>query len=434
MSKIELKPYKGARDFYPEDKAFQKWMFNKWREVVESFGYVEYDAPILEPTDLFLLKGNQEIIDSQTYTFLDRGDRSVTVRTEMTPSISRMVASKRQELSYPLRWYSIPNLWRYERMQKGRLREFWQLNVDMFGDSSEFAELEMLQIIDGIFQKFQAKRTSYTIKINSRLLVNQLLNDLGMTEIKSVEIIRLLDKLSKMSAEEFATELDKLTENSDSSKKIVQFMSAKTIDELTDNLKKLPSATKINKILADLSNLGIRNVVYDPTLMRGFDYYTDIVFEVFDNDPENNRAILGGGRYDGLVGQMGVEPVPTIGFAIGDVVFADFLRTHKLVRKINLSVEATMIIREVDSINGALAAARDLREMGVKLSVDTTGRKIEKQLKSALKSGVTYIIFAGAEEIKNKLFTIKNINSGSEEKHSLQRIVSIIKDSRNTIS
>lgn len=434
MSKIELKPYKGARDFYPEDKAFQKWMFNKWREVVESFGYVEYDAPILEPTDLFLLKGNQEIIDSQTYTFLDRGDRSVTVRTEMTPSISRMVASKRQELSYPLRWYSIPNLWRYERMQKGRLREFWQLNVDMFGDSSEFAELEMLQIIDGIFQKFQAKRTSYTIKINSRLLVNQLLNDLGMTEIKSVEIIRLLDKLSKMSAEEFATELDKLTENSDSSKKIVQFMSAKTIDELTDNLKKLPSATKINKILADLSNLGIRNVVFDPTLMRGFDYYTDIVFEVFDNDPENNRAILGGGRYDGLVGQMGVEPVPTIGFAIGDVVFADFLRTHKLVRKINLSVEATMIIREVDSINGALAAARDLREMGVKLSVDTTGRKIEKQLKSALKSGVTYIIFAGAEEIKNKLFTIKNINSGSEEKHSLQRIVSIIKDSRNTIS
>ena len=434
MSKIELKPYKGARDFYPEDKAFQKWMFNKWREVVESFGYVEYDAPILEPTDLFLLKGNQEIIDSQTYTFLDRGDRSVTVRTEMTPSISRMVASKRQELSYPLRWYSIPNLWRYERMQKGRLREFWQLNVDMFGDSSEFAELEMLQIIDGIFQKFQAKRTSYTIKINSRLLVNQLLNDLGMTEIKSVEIIRLLDKLSKMSAEEFATELDKLTENSDSSKKIVQFMSAKTIDELTDNLKKLPSATKINKILADLSNLGIRNVVFDPTLMRGFDYYTDIVFEVFDNDPENNRAILGGGRYDGLVGQMGVEPVPTIGFAIGDVVFADFLKTHKLVRKINLSVEATMIIREVDSINGALAAARDLREMGVKLSVDTTGRKIEKQLKSALKSGVTYIIFAGAEEIKNKLFTIKNINSGSEEKHSLQRIVSIIKDSRNTIS
>ncbi|MCA9346628.1 histidine--tRNA ligase [Candidatus Saccharibacteria bacterium] len=434
MSKIELKPYKGARDFYPEDKAFQKWMFNKWREVVESFGYVEYDAPILEPTDLFLLKGNQEIIDSQTYTFLDRGDRSVTVRTEMTPSISRMVASKRQELSYPLRWYSIPNLWRYERMQKGRLREFWQLNVDMFGDSSEFAELEMLQIIDGIFQKFQAKRTSYTIKINSRLLVNQLLNDLGMTEIKSVEIIRLLDKLSKMSAEEFATELDKLTGNSDSSKKIVQFMSAKTIDELTDNLIKLPSAALINKILVDLSNLGIRNVVYDPTLMRGFDYYTDIVFEVFDNDPENNRAILGGGRYDGLVGQMGVEPVPTIGFAIGDVVFADFLRTHKLVRKINLSIEATMIIREVDSINGALAAARDLREMGVKLSVDTTGRKIEKQLKSALKSGVTYIIFAGAEEIKNKLFTIKNINSGSEEKHSLQRIVSIIKDSRNTIS
>src|SRR3954471_24283848 len=167
---LSTQPYKGARDFYPEDKRLQKYIFGKLRHTVESFGYEEYDAPILEPTDLFLSKGNQEIIDEQTYTFLDRGERSVTVRTEMTPSFSRMVASKRQELEYPVRWYSIPNLWRYERMQRGRLREHWQLNVDIFGVDNHFAEAEVIQVADGILKAAGATHDMYSIKLNSRKL------------------------------------------------------------------------------------------------------------------------------------------------------------------------------------------------------------------------------------------------------------------------
>ncbi len=430
MSNLSLQPYKGARDFYPEDKKKQQWMFDKWRRVVERYGYVEYDAPILEPTDLYLVKGSQEIIEEQTYTFKDRGDRSVTIRTEMTPSVSRMVAGRRQELSYPARWYSIPNLWRYERMQRGRLREFWQLNVDMFGVASDAAELEMIQIVDDLFQVFKAKRSAYTIKLNSRILVNTVLERAGITGDKATDAVRLIDRINKMSVEEFATQLDMLTGDKSVSKQIVSFLIVKDIDELDESLASVDSAITLKKIIDSCRAMGIRNIAFDSTLMRGFDYYTDIVFEAFDNDPANNRAILGGGRYDGLVGQLGVEPIPTVGFAIGDVVFKDFLKTHGLIPSLKLSCELMILIRDEKFTTGAQIASRELREIGVNTAVDYTGRKIDKQLKSAIKSSVRYVLFVGEEEIASEQYTLKDLKTGKEEKHSLQRIMSIVKDAR----
>ena len=428
--KLNLQPYKGARDFYPEDKALQQWMFGKWRRVVERFGYVEYDAPVLEPTELYLLKGNQEIIDEQTYTFKDRGDRSVTIRTEMTPSVSRMVAARRQELAYPLRWYSIPNLWRYERMQRGRTREFWQLNVDMFGIQNDTAELEMIEIVDELFQAFKAKRTSYTIKLNSRVLVNEMLSGVGLSEKRAAHVIRLIDKLKKMSVEEFASSLDEATGAKEISKAVVGLLKSKEVDELPEQLRKLPSVQSLERLIATCRAMGIRNTEFDITLMRGFDYYTDIVFEAFDTSPDNNRSLLGGGRYDGLVGQMGVEPVATIGFAVGDVTFQNFLQTHQLIPRMKSQVEVTVLIKDETATTGALAAARELREIGVNVSVDSTGRKLDKQLKNAAKSGVRYVLFVGHEELSEERFTLKDLKTSKEEKHSLARIVSIVKDAR----
>jgi len=428
--KISTQPYKGARDFYPEDKAFQKWMFDKWRSVVEKYGFLEMDAPILEPTDLYLIKGNQEIINEQTYTFKDRGDRSVTIRAEMTPSVSRMVAGRRQELAYPLRWYSIPNLWRYERMQRGRLREFWQLNIEMFGVANENAEIEMIMIVDDLFQVFKAKRSSYTIKINSRLLVNEMLSGTELSSEATTSVIRLIDRKNKMTIEEFEKSLNEITGNNDKTAQIIKLLETKDLGELPVELQNLESVKTIKKILGSMKSKGVQNVVFDITLMRGFDYYTDIVFEAFDNDPANNRAVLGGGRYDGLVGQMGVEPVPTIGFAVGDVVFKDYLETHGLVPKINLSCDLTVLIRDEVSVDDAQKVAEELREAGVKTSIDFSGRKIDKQIKSAEKAGVRYILFVGAEEVKSESFTLKDLKSGVEEKHSLKRIVSIVSDSR----
>jgi len=433
MNKVSTQPYKGARDFYPEDKQFQQWMFDKWRKVVESYGYQEYDAPILEPTDLYLMKGSEEIVQEQTYTFKDRGDRSVTIRTEMTPSVSRMVAGRRQELAYPARWYSIPNLWRYERMQRGRGREFFQLNVDIFGVASSYAELEMIQIVDGIFQSFKAKRSSYTININSRVLVNTLFETVcGKNKEQPRQLIRLVDRMNKMSAGEFQEEVQNILQDDTKTKLVLKFLSAKTVKELPEDLQKLDSVADLNTVIDACKSQGIRNIEFDISLMRGFDYYTDIVFEVFDTNPDNNRSMFGGGRYDGLVGQFGVDPVPTVGFGMGDMTFENFLESNKLIPVMKPKTEITIIVREVSALAGAQLAAKDLREMGVNVSVDYSAKKVDKQFKTAIKTGVKYAIFVGSEELSSEQYTLKDLNSGKEQIHSLKRIVSIIKDRRTS--
>ncbi len=426
---VSTQPYKGARDFYPEDMQFRKWMFDKWRRAVERYGYVEYDSPILERTELYLMKGNEEIVTDQTYTFTDRGGRSVTVRTEMTPSVSRMVAGRRQELAYPARWYSIPNLWRYERMQRGRLREFWQLNVDIFGVSSDLAELEIIQITDDILQSFKAKRSTYTIKINSRLLVSNILSSFHLSDNQALAAIRHIDKIEKIAPESFALELDTITGARDISKQIIEIMQARKIEDLPLWMQETKSAQSLRGIIEACQGMGISNIVFDMSLMRGFDYYTDIVFEVFDNDPENNRSMFGGGRYDGLVAQFGVEPVPTVGFGMGDVTFRDFLTTHNLIPKLKNTTDVIVVIRDT-SLEGAHKSANELRAMGVNVAVDYSGRKLDKQIKAAQKSGCKYILFVDERDLKDELFTLKNLQTGEEHRRSLQRIVSIVKDAR----
>src|SRR5581483_8335522 len=206
---LSTQPYKGARDFYPEDKRLQKYLFSVMRKVVESFGYEEYDAPILEPLDLYTAKTGDEIVNEQTYSFTDRGDRKVVIRPEMTPSVSRMVAARRQELAYPVRWYSIPNLWRYERPQRGRLREHWQLNVDLFGVETLDAEVELIQVSDALLQAFKAKREAYTIRINSRQLMNSLLQEhLGLGEVEAQTVSKLIDRMHKLDYGKFVTQLE----------------------------------------------------------------------------------------------------------------------------------------------------------------------------------------------------------------------------------
>lgn len=432
--KVSTQPYKGARDFYPEDKRVQKWIFANWRKVVERYGYEEYDAPILEPTDLFLMKGSEEIIKEQTYTFTDRGDRSVTIRTEMTPTVSRMVAGRRQELAYPARWYSIPNLWRYERMQRGRLREFWQLNVDIFGIDTISAELEMIQIIDDIMQQFKAKRSTYRIAVNSRVLVDTMFKEYcGLTNDQTEAMIRTADKMNKMSAVEFEVAVHIITQKAELTKKVIQLLLCKTLTALPESLQKLESFKNLRQLIGICVGQGIRNIEFDISLMRGFDYYTDIVFEAFDTNPDNNRSMLGGGRYDGLVGQFGVEPIPTVGLAVGDVTFKDFLDSNNLIPKLKPTTEVTIIVRDEESTIGAQLAAKELREMGVNVSADYSNKKVDKQFKTAVKSGVNYILFVGPEELEAQQYVLKDLKSGSEQKHSLQRIVSIVKDRRKKV-
>ncbi|NBU33631.1 histidine--tRNA ligase [bacterium] len=431
---MNTQPYKGSRDFYPEDKRLQKWLFAKWAEVCEKFGYEQYDAPMLEETALYQLKGSDEILSEQTYTFIDRGDRSVTMRTEMTPSVSRMVAQKRQELAYPLRWYSIPELWRYERPQRGRLRQFWQLNVDIFGVQGQYAEHEIISVADAIMQSVGAKRSMYQIKLNSRLFIDFVLKDyLGLDEVESATIRRLVDKMAKIDPAAFAASIEAsmspTARDNGAPAKLLDLLQLKSLDDMPADVAGHPSIAELKQLMALLKTNGITNTVFDISLMRGFDYYTDIVFEVFDTNPDNNRSMFGGGRYDGLVGLFGVDPVPTVGFGMGDVTFVNFLEVHGLMPALESETELYMAFIG-DMYSSVQPVLAELREEGVTVAVDTTGRKLDKQIKTAEKKGIEFVVFVGEQEIQTGQFRIKNLKSGEEQTLSLARLITVVKDRR----
>lgn len=398
---LTTQPYKGARDFYPEDKRIQKWMFARLRDVVEKFGYLEYDAPILESFDIYAAKTGDEIVNQQLYSFEDRGGRKVAIRPEMTPSVSRMVAARRQELAYPLRWYSIPNLWRYERPQRGRLREHWQLNVDIFGIEGIEADAEIIQVADSILKSFGAKTGSYKIRINSLKGAAEVYSDLKLDKQSQKAIGKLMDKRSKMSESEFNTQL-------------TETVGPKMCEELLAYWKKEEPPTNVAALLSLLKKSGVTSAVFDPEIVRGFDYYTDIVFEVYDQSAENNRSMFGGGRYDGLVAEFGVAPVPTVGFGMGDVTLQNFIESNKLLPELKSETDASVILIG-DLYEASQSTLAKLRDKGLRLAVDSTDRKLDAKIKNAVKSGVNFAIFIGEEELKSSKFKLKDLNSGKEK-------------------
>ncbi|HJQ08448.1 MAG TPA: histidine--tRNA ligase [Candidatus Saccharimonadales bacterium] len=432
---LSTQPYKGARDFYPEDKRLQKYMFGAMRRVAERFGYEEYDAPILEPLELYLAKTGEEIVNEQSYLFQDRGGRQVVIRPEMTPTVSRLVAGKRQELAYPLRWYSIPNLWRYERPQRGRLREHWQLNVDIFGVGNLLAEAEVIQVADGILKAVGATHDMYTIRLNSRRLMDFIFKEyLGLDGVQTHTLSKLIDRMHKMTHEAFVAETDAVftptQRDKGASNKLLGLLKTKTIEHLPEAIRQHSAALELKELLHVLKESRITNAAFDLSVMRGFDYYTGIVFEIFDENPDNNRALLGGGRYDGLVGLFGVEPVPTVGFGLGDVTLENFIQGHDLMPQLRPETDVYIVL-----IGNVFAQAQkvvnEMREMGTNVAVDVSGGKVDKQIRTAAKKGIHYIMFVGEKDLKEEQYEVKNLITGVSERHSAARIVSIIKDYRS---
>lgn len=426
MSKLSTQPYKGTRDFYPEDKRIQKWMFNEMRRVLELYGYEEYDASILEPYELFASKTSEEIINDQIYDFEDRGGRRIVLRPEMTPSVSRMVAAKRNELAYPLRWYSIPNLWRYERPQKGRLREHWQLNVDLFGASGIYADSEIVTIADALMQNFGASRDTYVIKYNSRKLIQCILEEyfkLDNNQIKSV--IRLTDRIHKMETSHFKEQLANMVP-SGIVDELITIIRSSSLNDIPDKIGN-ETLEYLKQIDAKLRSYGITNLRFDMTLMRGFDYYTDFVFEIFDTNPSNNRSMFGGGRYDNLLSLFGAEPIPTIGFGFGDVTLRIFLEDNNLIPMLKSEIDLYAVMLSQDEL--AQKIVEELRFNGIKIAVDFSTRKLDKCIKTAEKKQIDYVLFIGTDELKAGKYTIKNIKNGDQITASIKEIVAMFKKS-----
>jgi histidyl-tRNA synthetase len=324
---ISTQPYKGTRDFYPEQLQKRNYIFAKWREVLTKKGFLEYETSLLENAEIYIAKSGQELGASQLYNFYDKGERFVALRPEQTPSLARMVANNFGEIRLPVRWFSIPNCFRYERPQKGRLREHWQLNADVIGLEPGFIELEILNLVGELFKSFGANKNHFAINFNHRGLLDSWLEEYGLLENKSL-IYKVLDDWYKDSIDENKTLLT--AELTPTQVENIMNLAQKNGKEWEDYLNKAHEYKEIKLILAHIGQLQPDlEYVLNPCIIRGIAYYTGIVFEAFDKNPENPRALFGGGRYDNLMELFG-KHAPAIGFGWGDVTMDEFLTGHNL--------------------------------------------------------------------------------------------------------
>lgn len=428
--KLSLEPYRGTRDFYPKDQFIQNYIFGVWRKTAEAYGYLEYNSSILEETELYRAKSGEEIVNEQTYSFVDRGGREVTIRPEMTPTVARMVAQKRKELNFPLRWYSIPNLWRYERPQRGRMREHWQLNCDLFGIDSIEADLEIVQLAYDIMKAFGAKDEQFLIRLNSRRFLNFLLREfLRLSDDQVYRLSKLLDRMHKVSGQEFETEAKKILQDQSLADTFMTIIRARDFGELPETLGQHESVRELVGFFNQLQKRGIQNLAFEISLVRGFDYYTGIVFEVFDTNPKNPRALFGGGRYDDLVSIFGVEKVPGVGFGMGDVTTRDFLETYNLLPVYHPTVDLYICQMGKEFLPYANNLAADLRKAGLRVAVDLTDRKVSAQVKTADREQVPFVVVVGEQEVNTDQFKLKNLQKSQELLVSRNELAKVIKQS-----
>jgi len=429
---ISLKPYIGSRDFYPDEMRFRSWMFSVQRKICSSYGYGEYSTPILEPLELYAAKSSEEIVSDQLYRFTDRGDREVAIRPELTPSLARIVSARAKELPVPIRMFNIGNFMRYERPGRGRLREFYQLNVDLIGSASASADVEIVSMGAEILKGYGAKNQDFLIRISDRRLMSSYFSDLSSDSLRKLG--RLLDKKEKISPEDFQKELLQVKDDKTFSEKVDSFLSLDL--EGAFNLseqEKLDSdaVMHLRQVISDLEKLGFADCLkFDPAIMRGFDYYTGLIFEIYDTHPENRRALFGGGRYDKLMGLFGKHDLPAVGFGMGDVTLENFLKIHELIHEDtqnSAGIYLTLFSKEMMDHNMKIAALLRAGGLEVETSLEPT-KKLGRQFEIAEKKNRKFAVVIGEDEILNKMIRIKNLQTGEQKDVSEDDMVSVLRE------
>ena len=426
---LSTQPYKGTRDFYPDDMRLRNWFFGKIRQALELASYEEYNGPMLESLEIYVAKSGEEIANEQTYNFTDRGGRRLAIRPEMTPSVARIVAAKMGELNYPLKWFSIPNMYRYERPQRGRLREFWQLNVDIFGCDTYEADLDVIESAISVMRSFGADETMFKVHINNRRFFNDVIAAICGTDAEGAKkVSKIVDKKNKIPRENYVKELCELGLEESRIEKI-DALYTMTVTEATALCPDSLGAQELISLFDMLSKTGLdKYCVFDFGIIRGLDYYTGTVFEVFDEAPENNRAMFGGGRYDNLVGMFAKNAkISGVGYGMGDVTLENFLVTHNLVPDIYKTGVKVLITRFDDvPYEKYLALSNTLRENGITASVYVGSKKFGKQIDYAVKAHYSHVLIMGSSEAESGCVKIKDLESREEKTVAIDELVSTL--------
>jgi histidyl-tRNA synthetase len=421
MKKV-IQSVKGTRDFYPEQMAVRVWLYNMVREVAESFGYQEYEAPILESLELYAAKSGEELVKEQSYVFMDRGGSEITLRPELTPSLARMVAQKQNEVNFPVRWWSFGPFWRYERPQKGRTREFFQWNVDMLGVSSSEADAETAADLATFFQRVGLTPQQVIIKVNNRRLIDDRFNALDISVEKRPAVSSWVDRRDKLSPESWTEYGRNIGLSPEQITKIKEM--------LADNDLWKQSA-ELTRFFAVVDALGLRQFFeFDASIMRGLLYYTGTVFEAWEVGGDIKRSILGGGRYDNLTRDVGGDPIPGVGFAMGDVVIGLILAKYDLLPK-DLNINPAPVLVTVfneDCLLESFKLASELRRAGLKVVCYPEAVKLPKQFKYADRIGAKVTLVLGPEEIEKGDVAVKNLMNGEQVSVPREMLIDTVRD------
>jgi histidyl-tRNA synthetase len=404
---------KGTRDFYPEAMAFREHIFGSWHATCRRYGFELYDGPLFEHLDLYTRKSG-EGIEKQLYNFTDKGGRHVALRPEMTPTLARQVAAKGNSLKMPLRWYSIPRLFRYEKMQRGRLREFFQLNMDILGIKEVSADAELIAAVVDMMRDLGFDSTDFTVHVSSRRLLEELFVAYDVPREALTDLYTLLDKRSNLPAEEFERQMAVVVRRDETRTRINDILAARSLEEIGDMAGSLGSYEELTNLLGLLESYGMNDVVaFDIGIVRGLAYYTGIVFEVFDKR-KTLRAIAGGGRYDHLVKAYGGPDTPAVGFAAGDVVLGELMRDKQIAPPAHSRCDVYVVSFGDSYPSGTIAAAQQLRAASISAEFPLRRAGVGKQMKLAAAAGARLVIFTGGEEEARGEVKIRKMDSGEE--------------------
>jgi histidyl-tRNA synthetase len=416
----------GFRDFYPQELAERSYILGVWRDVLHRYAFVEYDGPPLEPLDLYRKKSGGELV-GQLYSFTDRSEREVALRPEMTPTFARMVAARANSLRKPVRWFSVPQLFRYEKQQRGRLREHFQLNADIVGESGVAADAELLAVALDVLGTFGLTHVDVVARVSDRRLLDALLIDAGVSETALTAAYAVIDKRGREPATVSREKLEAAAGGPDAANRVEAIFECRDVAALIQRYGSVETAMpwieNMRQYLVYVTALGFGEwVQLDLSIVRGLAYYTGIVFELFDRAGEL-RAICGGGRYDTLLETLGGVDLPALGFGMGDVVLGDMLRTRKLMPPVTAHVDYWVASDDESLLEDVMIVASSLRRKNLSVEYSLRPQQLGRQLKHAASVGAAAAVLLLRDHYAKRQVTVKELDSGTERTIPLEEFL-----------
>jgi histidyl-tRNA synthetase len=420
----------GFRDFYPEQLATRNYLMSVWRDVARKYGFVEYDGPPLEPLELYTRKSGDEIV-GQLYAFTDKGGREVALRPEMTPTLARMVAAKANAMRKPIRWFSVPQLFRYERQQKGRLREHFQLNVDIVGEASIAADAELLAVAIDVMRAVGLTARDVRARVSDRQLLTAVLSEVGVQKGEMPAVFAAIDKTGREPRDVTLGKVEKAVASAEARSGVSRILATSTdLNALAAQFRHSPgvmeTVTHMREYMNFLDALGVGDWIdFDLSIVRGLAYYTGKVFELFDAKGEF-RAICGGGRYDDLLSTIGGVDLPALGFGLGDVVLTELLRSRDLLPTPELGAEYWVAADDESMLPDVMTVAGRLRAKSRSVEYALKSQTLARQLKTASSSGVKSVVLLRRDDYANGKVTVKTLADGSERSVALDAFLNAL--------